>query len=94
MDVAVFHPGTQHSWQTATALQNLDRLAFFATSIFYDPNRWPYRGARYLPPALRKRVEAEWQRFDHRALDPSLVRTHGLYEWLERAASRASRSST
>ena len=89
MDVAVFHPGTQHSWQTATALQDLDRLAFYATSIFYMRDRWPYRGARYLPPALRKRVEGEWRRFDHSALDPSLVRTHGLYEWLERGASRA-----
>ena len=89
MDVAVFHPGTQHSWQTATALQDLDRLAFYATSIFYKPDRWPYRGARYLPRALRQRVENEWRRFDHPALDPDLVRTLGLFEWFERAAARA-----
>jgi glycosyltransferase involved in cell wall biosynthesis len=88
MDVAVFHPGTQHSWQTANALQDLDRLAFYATSVFYKPDRWPYRVARYLPRALRERLEAEWRRFEHGALDPDLVRTHGLFEWIERAAGR------
>jgi glycosyltransferase involved in cell wall biosynthesis len=89
MDVAVFHPGTQHSWQTATALQDLDRLAFFATSIFYKPDRWPYRATRYLPQRWRARAEAEWRRFEHAALDPERVRTLGVFEWFERAAARA-----
>ncbi len=34
MQVAVFHPGTQHSRQTALALQDLGRLAFLATSLY------------------------------------------------------------
>jgi hypothetical protein len=37
MKVGVFHPGTQHSWQTALAFQEAGTLAWFATSIFYDP---------------------------------------------------------
>jgi glycosyltransferase involved in cell wall biosynthesis len=89
MDVAVFHPGTQHSWQTATALQDLDRLAFYATSIFHTPDRFPYRAIRWLPGPLRQRAAAELRRFEHPALDPALVRTVGVYEWLERAAARA-----
>jgi glycosyltransferase involved in cell wall biosynthesis len=89
MDVAVFHPGTQHSWQTATALQDLGRLAFYATSIFHQPDRWPYRAAHYLPRALRDRMEAELRRFEHPALDPAQVRTLGVFEWLERFAARA-----
>lgn len=89
MQVAVFHPGTQHSWQTALALQHLDRLAWYATSIFYDPARFPYRLERVAPRRLAERMHAEFRRFSHPGLDPALVRTAGLAEWLERIASRA-----
>ncbi|MEO0031017.1 MAG: hypothetical protein RIS94_775 [Pseudomonadota bacterium] len=89
MKVAVFHPGTQHSWQTATALQDLRALDFYATSIFYNPDRFPYRIEQYLPAKLRAKVHREFSRFEHRALDPDFVRTIGLFEWLERMASRA-----
>ncbi|HYD23640.1 MAG TPA: glycosyltransferase family 4 protein [Croceibacterium sp.] len=89
MKVAVFHPGTQHSWQTAAALQDLALLEFYATSIFYQPDRWPYRVERYLPAALRRRAHAEFGRFEHPALDPRRVKTYGLFEWLERLAMRA-----
>ena len=87
--IAVFHPGTQHSWQTASALQQLGRLQFYATSIFHQPDRWPYRIERYLPAGLAARVGREFGRFSHPALDPALVHTSGLAEWLERAAYRA-----
>lgn len=89
MRAAVFHPGTQHSWQTALAFQQLDRLAWFATSIFYDPDRWPYRIEKYLPRTLAERVHSEFLRFSHPALDPSLIRTGGLTEWVERIVRRA-----
>lgn len=89
MDVAVFHPGTQHSWQTATALQELDRLAWYATSIFYQPDRLPYALEKVLPGPLRRRAHAEFRRFSHPALDPAKVRTSGLAEWAERIAVRA-----
>ncbi|MGE3689831.1 MAG: glycosyltransferase family 4 protein [Novosphingobium sp.] len=89
MNVAVFHPGTQHSWQTALALQQLNRLAWYATSIFYQPDRFPYRLERMLPAPLARRAKAEFRRVSHPGLDPALVRTTGLAEWIERAASRA-----
>jgi glycosyltransferase involved in cell wall biosynthesis len=88
-DCMVFHPGTQHSWQTALALQQLGRLHSFSTSIFYQPDRWPYRIEHYLPPALQARVHHEFRRFQHPALDPQLIRTAGVSEWLERIARRA-----
>lgn len=88
MNVAVFHPGTQHSWQTATAIQDLDLLEFYATSIFYKPDAWPYRIERYVPQRLRGKLHREFRRFEHRALDPNLVKTIGLFEWLERFAAR------
>ena len=87
-DVAVFHPGTQHSWQTALALQQLDRLAWYATSIFYRPDRFPYR-LESLPGGLGRRIGARLRRFAHPGLDPARVRTRGLSEWLERAAATA-----
>jgi len=89
MNVAVFHPGTQHSWQTALALQQLGRLEWYATSIFYQPDRWPYRLEQVLPGAVGQRLHREFRRFSHPALDPGLVRTSGATEWLERMASRA-----
>lgn len=89
MKVAVFHPGTQHSWQTALALQQLGRLQWYATSIFYQPDRWPYRLERVLPGPLGARLGREFRRFSHPSLDPAQVRTSGVTEWLERMAGRA-----
>jgi glycosyltransferase involved in cell wall biosynthesis len=89
MQVAVFHPGTQHSWQTALALQQLERLEWYATSIFHQPDRWPYRMARHAPAPLAQRMIAEFRRFEHPGLDPALIRTGGLAEWAERIAARA-----
>ena len=87
-DVAVFHPGTQHSWQTAYALQQLDRLAWYATSIYYRPDRFPYILER-LPGGIGRRIGNQLRRFHHPGLDPALVRTAGLSEWVERAAFSA-----
>jgi len=86
--VGVFHPGTQHSWQTARALAEIDRLAWYATSIYYQPDRWPYRLER-IPGALGRRLGREFRRFQATGLDPALVHSFGLYEWLERIAFRA-----
>jgi glycosyltransferase involved in cell wall biosynthesis len=87
-DVAVFHPGTQHSWQTAYALQHLDRLAWYATSIYYQPGRFPYT-LEHLPGSIGRRLGKQFRRFHHPALDPALVKTMGLSEWLERVAFTA-----
>lgn len=89
MQVAVFHPGTQHSWQTAFALQQLGLLEWYATSIFYKPDEWPYALERVLPRRLAERLHAEFRRFSHPGLDPALVRTGGMAEWAERLAARA-----
>ena len=88
MQIAVFHPGTQHSWQTALALQELDRLAWYATSIFYKPDEFPYRLERMLPGRIGRRLHQEFRRFSHPGLDPAKVRTVGLIEWLERLVAR------
>ncbi|MEO6387495.1 MAG: glycosyltransferase family 4 protein [Croceibacterium sp.] len=86
--VAVFHPGVQHSWQTARALQDLGRLEWYATSIYHQPDRWPYSLGR-LPGPVGRRLAREFSRFSAPGLDPTLVRTGGIHEWLERMAARA-----
>lgn len=85
--VLLFHPGKQHSPQTALALQQLGRLRYYATSIFYDPARFPYYLEKVTGPVGRK-LHSEFSRFEHPEIDPVLVRTWGTFEWLERAALR------
>lgn len=89
MQVSVFHPGTQHSWQTALALQQLGKLETYHTSIFYQPTRMPYRLEGLLPTPIGRRLASEFRRFSHPGLDPTLVQTSGLAEWAERIAARA-----
>jgi glycosyltransferase involved in cell wall biosynthesis len=86
--VAVFHPGVQHSWQTALALQQLGLLEWYATTILYQPGRWPYRLER-IPGPVGRKLHSEFMRFSPPPLDPALVRTDGLFEWAERIAYRA-----
>lgn len=89
MRVGVFHPGTQHSWQTARALQELDQLAWYATSIFYRADKWPYKAASWVPSSLGNTLRREFKRFYHPGLNPDLVRTFGVHEWVERLLTRA-----
>lgn len=89
MQVAVFHPGTQHSWQTALALQDINRLEFYATSIFHRSGHFPFFLENLIPGTFGNRVRSEFSRFAFPALDPENVRTAGqTFEWLERIAAR------
>ena len=88
MRVAVFHPGTQHSHETALGFQRAGALAWYASEIFYDPDRFPYTLIPLLPPALQQKAVAEFRRRYHPQLDPALVRTFGVWEWIERASMR------
>lgn len=89
MNVAVFHPGIQHSWQTALALQQLGRLEWYSTSIFHRPDRFPFVLERWLPGRTGAMLRREFGRFAFPPLDPAKVRTEGAGEWAERVASRA-----
>jgi glycosyltransferase involved in cell wall biosynthesis len=88
MKVGVFHPGTQHSWQTALAFQETDQLAWYATSIFYNPNKWPYKIERYLPFNMRIKAHKEFARRSFPLINQIHVRHLGCWEWIERGMSR------
>ncbi|MGO9203701.1 MAG: glycosyltransferase family 4 protein [Limisphaerales bacterium] len=91
MRVGVFHPGTQHSWQTALAFQEAGMLAWHATSVFYDPNRWPYKIERCVPSAAGARLNREFRRRCLPALDLTRVRHFGAWEWSETLLRRLGR---
>jgi len=95
VQVAVFHPGTQHSWQTALALQHLGRLEWYATSLLYRPNRVPFLIERFIPGQFGRQVRREFSRFAFPALDDAKVLTLGQgSEWLERVAARSGLNRT
>ena len=83
MRIGVFHPGTQHSWQTALAFQEAGTLAWYATSVFYDPARWPYKLERYVPRNVSERLNREFRRRQNVFLRPANVRQFGFWEWSE-----------
>lgn len=86
LKVGVLHPGTQHSWQTALALQEGGMLAWYASSIFYDPDRWPYRVERYLPSSMAERATRYFRRRCDPRLDLRLVRRLGPWGWIAAGA--------
>ncbi|MGC9944340.1 MAG: glycosyltransferase family 4 protein [Verrucomicrobiota bacterium] len=88
MRVGVFHPGTQHSWQTALAFQEAGALGWYATSAFYDPARWPYKLERFVPGQMSRRLNREFRRRFNPFLDPAKVRQFGLWEWSEVLSGR------
>lgn len=88
MKTAVFHPGTQHSRQTALALQDLGRLAFLATGLFDHADSRLRRAAHLLPSTLRRITERELGRYAAAGLDPALVRVSPSYELPERIVAR------
>src|SRR5258706_8500738 len=81
--IGVFHPGTQHSWQTAYAFQEVGALRWYATSVFYDPGKWPYRVESVMPGWLAHRIHNEFARRSWAALDVQKVRQLGVAEWIE-----------
>jgi glycosyltransferase involved in cell wall biosynthesis len=86
--VLIFHPGTQHSHQTALAFQNAGLLAWYATEIFYRPDRWPYKALVFVPGRARRRIEKELRRRQHPLINPAFLRTFGGWEWIERISMR------
>ncbi|WP_142251743.1 glycosyltransferase family 4 protein [Bradyrhizobium sp. UNPF46] len=88
LPIGVFHPGTQHSWQTARALQEIDDLGWYATAIFWAKDRLPYNLIPWLPTGIRERVTAELRRFHHPMLDLERVETFAGTEWAMRLSAR------
>ena len=88
MKTMVLHPGTQHSRQTALALQELGQLHCLLTGLFDHPGSTARSLIAPLPANLRKPFERELSRFASAGLDPTLVRSEPRFELPERIATR------
>ncbi len=86
----IFHPGRQHSWHTAAALSAAGALNWYATSIYYDPARFPYSLAERLPGRLGARSKALLNRRASDLIDPASVRHLPAWEWTELALAKFS----
>jgi glycosyltransferase involved in cell wall biosynthesis len=86
--IGLFHPGRQHSWQTAAALNAAGALAWHATAIYYDPNRLPYRAAAIVPGRTGEKMRRLLQRRAHPLLDTQRIRHLPALEWLELSLAR------
>ena len=89
MQTLVLHPGTQHSRQTALALQELGRLEALVTGLFDHEGSRAQRLADLLPESLARPLRRELGRFASPGLDPARVRALPWYELPERLAYRA-----
>lgn len=83
MKIGVFHPGTQHSWQTAKAFLSKERLAWYVTSVFYREDRFPYTLIRYLPDRLKNRLKNELLKRYYKPLDCDLTHEGAVLEWFK-----------
>ena len=89
MKTLVLHPGTQHSRQTALALQELGRLECLVTGLFDFPDGAMRKLIDRLPGRLAVLLRKELWRFSSPGLDPDKVRAFPGYELPERLAYRA-----
>jgi len=81
--VGVFHPGTQHSWQTARAFRKSEKLNWYVTSIFYKENKYPYKILKYLPLWIRVRFLKQLRKRYHEELDCNLTHEGSMLEWFK-----------
>ena len=87
-DVMVFHPGRQHAYEVAVALQTAGRLQAFHTSVYYRPDRWPYRVIEWLPRDRRDRAQRRLAYRRHPLLSDERVRSWPYAELIAQTLGR------
>jgi len=87
--VVVAHPGTQHSYEAAIALQDAGLLREYITGLYFKESGLPYRLKRLLPAKARLRFDKQLMKRRRPGLRDEIVRTH----WWVEAAFIAARNS-
>lgn len=82
--MVVAHPGKQHSYQVALALQRAGLLRQFITGVYFKPDGFPYTLARCLPTAVRQRALRVLNRRRLVELDDCLVTSVPYHEIVSR----------
>ncbi|HEX2715395.1 MAG TPA: glycosyltransferase family 4 protein [Candidatus Acidoferrales bacterium] len=86
--VIVAHPGTQHSYQTALAMQRAGLLHSYLTGFYFKPASPMAWAMRILPDGMRATLGRELRRRYSPELDPGEIRTRPALELLCVATSR------
>ena len=94
MDIAHFnvllaHPGKQHSYQVALALQNSGLLEQFITGIYYKPHQFPYSLTKHIPVKIRLDILRELSKRRMDTLDDSLITSIPYFEACSRILGRS-----
>ena len=84
----LIHPGKQHAYEVAVALQKAGRLRQFVTGVYFKPAAFPYSLVTRLPSTARHKALRALGKRTHPALSPQLVRSWPYAEILSRAVSR------
>lgn len=79
-NVLVAHPGTQHSYQTALAFQELGMLQYYVTGLYYKTSGVLARLVKLVPLAYAKKIERQLLRRRKDDLDQNLICTFPLLE--------------
>ncbi len=79
-NVLVAHPGTQHSYQTALALQKMGMLQHYVTGFYYKTSGALANLIQLLPLKYAKKLERQLLRRRNDELDQNLIRTFPLLE--------------
>jgi len=87
-NVIVAHPGTQHSYETARAVQEAGLLQRYITGFYHKPKGLLGLAVQLLPGHSRSRVERELYRRYQEGLDPDRVQTFPAAELLYVLAKR------
>jgi alpha-maltose-1-phosphate synthase len=91
--VIVAHPGQQHSYQTALAMQEAGLLDLYLTGFYYKPDHFASTIINALPEGYRQAILRELKRRYLTGLDTHRIRSHALVELAQVIAGRLRRSS-
>lgn len=80
--VIVAQPGSHHLWRTAHACQKNGLLKYYATGVYYKPDKFPYFLAKIFSSKLKNRIISQLNRRRYPELEQSKIKTYGFYEWL------------
>ena len=80
--VVIAHPGTQHSYEAAIALQDAGLLREYITGLYFKQRGLPYRLRWILPANASMRLDKELMKRRRPGLRDDIVRTHW---WVEAA---------
>lgn len=77
--VIVAHPGRQHSYEAALALQRAGLLRHYVTGFYYKPESPLGRAVRLLPNRQAAKLEGEFLRRYHPGLAAENIRVHAAF---------------